>query len=292
MTDLLRRVRNMADEQAAGRGRPVLIAVRVPDSVGYASALGLDVERWLKDGLVDLMVVGCFYQLEPWETSVALGHRYGVPIYPSLSEPRFRNPQSQSVRESLECYRGRALDAWNAGVDGIYTFNYDDPTSPLWREAGDPDTLKTLDQLYPAGAMGTTMVHWLHGGMKHMNMPPCLPENPKTIAPGRAVVVPIRVAADPSTFARTKPSVQVRLLTAQTTSPAALEVRLNGQRLQADQSESRGKRLAEQGPLGSWPAYFADPSILKQGVNQLEVAVPKTGRKVLLLEAVILVQTR
>ena len=46
MTELLRRVRTMTDEIAAKRQRPMLIAARVPDSVGYCDALGLDLITW------------------------------------------------------------------------------------------------------------------------------------------------------------------------------------------------------------------------------------------------------
>ena len=37
------------------RGRPILLAIRVPDSVKYAHGCGLDVAAWLADGLVDLI---------------------------------------------------------------------------------------------------------------------------------------------------------------------------------------------------------------------------------------------
>ncbi len=96
MTDLLRRVRRMADERSVRRGRPLLIAVRVPDSVECSRAIGLDIERWMKEDLVDLLAVSCLFRLNPWETSVALGHKYGIPVYPSLSESRFKDRRSES----------------------------------------------------------------------------------------------------------------------------------------------------------------------------------------------------
>jgi len=91
MTELVRRIRTMADAEGRKRGRPILIAMRVPDSVEYSKAVGLDLERWLSEGLVDLLVGSGYFQLNPWETLVALGHKYNVPVYPSLDESRVRS---------------------------------------------------------------------------------------------------------------------------------------------------------------------------------------------------------
>ena len=58
MTDLLRRLRTMMDQIGSQRGRPLLISVRVPDSVEYCKQLGFDLATWLRDDLIDIMVVG------------------------------------------------------------------------------------------------------------------------------------------------------------------------------------------------------------------------------------------
>jgi len=78
MTDLIRRLHRMTEDEGIKRGKPILIAVRVPDSVEYCRGIGLDIERWLKEGLVDLLITTCYFRLNPWEYSVELGHRYGV----------------------------------------------------------------------------------------------------------------------------------------------------------------------------------------------------------------------
>lgn len=137
MTALLAQVRRGTLEAARGRSRPLLIAVRVMDSPGYARAIGLDVEKWLKDGLIDVLIVGgCYFHLEPWQTMVRMGHEHDVPVYACLSASR--------LQAEDKLWRGEALDAWAAGVDGIYTFNLFDPRHPLFRELGDPAVLKGL----------------------------------------------------------------------------------------------------------------------------------------------------
>jgi hypothetical protein len=72
MTALLRDVR--ADLDAAGlrRGKPILLAVKTPDSVGYCAELGLDLGRWFSEGLVDFYIPGGYFQISPWTDSVAL----------------------------------------------------------------------------------------------------------------------------------------------------------------------------------------------------------------------------
>ena len=147
MTELLRRVRTMTEEVGLQRGRPLLIAVRVADSVGFDRDMGLDIERWLQEGLVDILVTTGYFRLNPWEYSVGLGHRYDVPVHPCLSDSRVRG-ESRFRRASTESYRGRAMNAWAAGADGIHLFNLFNPSSAVFREVGDPEALATLDKLY------------------------------------------------------------------------------------------------------------------------------------------------
>ncbi len=172
MTELLKRVRTMADEVAAKRGRPMLIAVRVPDSIGYAKAIGLDLIRWLQDDLIDLMVGTCYFHLEPWENFVALGKRYDKPVYACLSASRIVSPKNPGDTGRIQVWRGEALRAWQAGVSGIYTFNRFNPKDPIFRDLGDPELLKTLDRTYTFNP-GQAIESWLKDGKRFLK-----PETP------------------------------------------------------------------------------------------------------------------
>ena len=88
----------------------------MPDSVEYCRFIGLDLERWLRDGLIDLLMVSGYFQMNDWEYSVQLGHRYGVKVYPSLDGPRVKDDAVRAFRASLASYRGRALNVWSAGA--------------------------------------------------------------------------------------------------------------------------------------------------------------------------------
>ena len=180
MSSVVRRIRAAIDAQALRRGRPVLLAIRVPDSAGYCRALGLDVEQWLKEGLVDLMTVSGYFRLNPWQVSVELGRKYGVPVYAGLSESRFRDNEIRALRQSAAGYRGRAAEAWAAGAAGMYTFNLFNPKSPVFREIGDPVALAGMDKVMTTGARSVSGARsWMHDGLRFLNRPYPLPERPR-----------------------------------------------------------------------------------------------------------------
>lgn len=147
MTDLLRQIRRVLDAVAVRRSRPFLLAIRVPDSIGYCKAIGLDLVAWLQEGWVDLISSCDYFKLEPWETLVELGHSYNVPVYACLEARRILHGQKKDPVTSLKIWRGEAYNAWQGGVDGIYTFNQFVPQAPVFRELGDPQLLETLDRI-------------------------------------------------------------------------------------------------------------------------------------------------
>ena len=167
MSDFLRRVRKMADAQAEERGRPMLIAARVPDSVGFAKGIGLDLVRWMEDDLVDIVSVCGYYRFEPWENFVALGRKFNVPVYAVLSASRLVDPGAPESEGDLKLWRGAALRAWKAGVSGIYTFNRFNPEDAIFRELGDPDLLETKERTYKF-IPGNVSDSWLKGAKRFL----------------------------------------------------------------------------------------------------------------------------
>jgi hypothetical protein len=174
MTDLIRRVRAMTERVGLERGRPLLIAARVPDSTGFAKAIGLDLEAWLADGLIDMVVGGGYFHLEPWESLVALGKKHGTPVYACLSGSRIvsaANPEATNADNAAR-WHAEAKLAWDAGVDGIYTFNLFNPKSDLFRQLGSPATLMKLDgPLKPIAGDPKSMERWLKGGSGFLRLP-------------------------------------------------------------------------------------------------------------------------
>lgn len=171
MTDLLRQVRQMTEDVSAKRGKPMLISARLPDSLGYCKALGLDLKRWLEDDLLDIIVGGGYFKLEPWANLVTLGKRYDVPVYACLVSRRIMGGGKPEAKTSVKRWRGEALAAWRVGVDGIYTFNRFDPNDRVFREIGDPKLLAKLKRIDQESYAGHGMLDpggWVKGGRKYL----------------------------------------------------------------------------------------------------------------------------
>ena len=86
MTHFVRAVRSELNAIARQRGRPYTLVVRVMDSIESSHLLGQDIETWLSQELVDVLVVGMglmpfTLNLESWR---AVGERYGAPVYPII----------------------------------------------------------------------------------------------------------------------------------------------------------------------------------------------------------------
>ena len=170
MTGFIREVRSALNEIGEKRGRPYTLVVHVVDSVETSLSLGQDVEAWLSEGLVDVLVVGMGFmpfsiQLDEWK---ALGERYGVPIYPSFNPRHLRRLFKYSGCSALtggengkpyqEYTRAVAAWWWHSGADGIYLFNVftfehevgidREVTHAPLKDVGDPALLAGKDKLY------------------------------------------------------------------------------------------------------------------------------------------------
>lgn len=196
MTDLLRRIRAMTEGVGLARGRPLLLAIRVPDHPGYAQQLGLDWAAWLDEGLIDILVPSCTFRLRPWEATIAEGHAAGVAVYPSLS-PSYMRRDQRPPRWGPDTYRARAAAAWLAGADGIYVFNYPHPDSELWTQLGSPETLHGLAKRYWPTVRGPRMItQVLRDGERYLELPTLCADRPEVLISGRPLQVPLVVADD------------------------------------------------------------------------------------------------
>ena len=146
MTDLVRYVRRRMKEVGAARGRPVELAVRVPPTLSTSATVGLDVEGWIDEGLVDVVVIGLgWIPFEmPIEEFVEAARGTGVQVYGCIEASR------PAVDERV--IRGMAARFWSAGVSGIYLYNFY-TMSAEWKrrvlnDIADPEALRRLDKRY------------------------------------------------------------------------------------------------------------------------------------------------
>lgn len=159
MTQLMKDFRAMAEEVGRKRGRPFVLGARVPDSFDYCRAIGIDLDAWLRAGTLDFVVVGGYFQLEPWRTSAEKIHSYGVKCYASLDETRIGRVKGSRLlpgRNGVDCWTARIAAAMASGMDGVNLFNieyfnHDDQRRIMNRDIRD---LEGCDKLYFATYVG------------------------------------------------------------------------------------------------------------------------------------------
>ena len=220
MTELVRDARAALNGIAARRQRTYTFAVHVHDSPELSLGLGLNVESWLQQGLVDVLVVGMGYmpyvlRLDEW---LDLGRRYGVQVYPSVNTNTY-TPWWKEVFGRLEAWREaiRASSAyfWQEGADGIYLFNMFDQErhrgegssgdsiyGPL-QQVGEPARLEGEDKIY--SIQPTAQSGFCHHGSEAAPLPIALDRverklplkvGPDAAAPDARLTLRVRVTGD------------------------------------------------------------------------------------------------
>lgn len=180
VTELIRRIRAAVDEVGQKRGRPILLAVRVPDSFPYCRDIGIELDVWLTEHLADIVVAGGGFRLNPWSTTAPLVKKSGAKFYASLDESGIwvGNDSGGAVdderlpRQCPETYRARVAAARIGGADGVLFANrYDED----WRRGdiknyknwmcGDLEEIRTLSKRYfvtyrSVGGAGRFLKEW------------------------------------------------------------------------------------------------------------------------------------
>ena len=163
MTSFIRRVRVRMDEIGRERGRPLLLAVRTPDDLELSLGIGLDLEAWMREGLVDMLILGGGYAhfSLPVARMAEAAHAYGVPVYPCIN-----NPGQLMDGKGVEMTRALATKWYAGGADGIYFWNLTAPWEQIrdearWRvlrkrvyaaldDIDDPEALEGKEKIYSA----------------------------------------------------------------------------------------------------------------------------------------------
>lgn len=260
MTDVIRRIRFKLDEVGRTRGKHLLLNIKYPDSVGYCRKIGLDIEQWLKEGLVDTLVPGGYFQLNPWQTSVELGKKYDVPVWACLAENRVRDPRGNTARKSAAALRARAAAAWAAGVDAIEMFNHFDPHQSYWRELGSPDSLRDLPKTYFVSVQGEGSARSWVPADEYITLPGLTPDEPETIPSGGAVSYDIYLGDDLRKSSALTPRIRIQI--SDTMGTTEVEVSWRGDKLQ----------LRPDGP-GDFTADL-DPTSITPGRHRVEIRNP------------------
>lgn len=183
LTGFQRRLRQIHLRAGNQRGRPILTAVRVPATFAACTHVGIDIETWLKQGLVDVLNVGGGYVpfTEPLEEIVKLAHGVGVPVYSTISGSGMRGPDNRY--SSVEAWRGAASNMWHAGVDGIVTFNIFPAVGPEPRfvDIGSKETLAGRNKLFVIDPIRVLEGDLVQGITQSQALPISIPSDGKSV---------------------------------------------------------------------------------------------------------------
>jgi len=144
ITDMVRRVRKCLDDVGARRDNRLSLAIRVPSTFEIASRTGFDVQTWLDEELIDILIA-----------ATPAGAELNLPVKEFVEATR------GTACQLLACLgwyvpppkaRAAALNYWKAGVDGIYLFNWfatgESRREPSVMEIGDPELIARKDKHY------------------------------------------------------------------------------------------------------------------------------------------------
>ncbi len=264
MTDCMRQIRTLAESIGRKRGKPILVAVRVPDSLGYSRACGLDVEKWMQEKLIDIYIGSFYMRLNPWQDSVDVCKKYGVKFYPSMDETRIRKFAPGFNRHSFPAVRAREAAALAAGADGLYFFNREGEGWLHEGLRGSLDDIRFDDKSYFISYRYCPPQNYLSNGEDFNNLAPLSYYTPVYIATGSKREYKLEIGDD---FSDPKVIAALPTLTAYIDVKelgSKVAIRVNGNELKrAEQiSASKNSTIVFEAPL----------EFFKMGINKVEVS--------------------
>ncbi len=167
VTEFMRSVRAMLLDVAKRRGRPFLLAARIPRNLEGCRADGFDIEAWAGENLVDILSLGSRsmdVDIEGFRAATAGSH---IKLQPCFDDHHTSDAYQYAPIETL---RGVFGNWWNQGADSVMTFNWSNaprekceavgalpgPEShrQAYREIGGPDTLASKDKIFAVERRG------------------------------------------------------------------------------------------------------------------------------------------
>jgi hypothetical protein len=270
LTDMVRQVRERVLAASERKGRPVLLSARVLQTMALNQRFGLDLEKWISEGHLDLVTVGGGFDpfTSPGRELVDWCHARGVPAYGCITSEGLDQggwsgpavPHSELSERSQESWRAAAANTWAMGVDGVMTFNLFADRSGIelsrsvLREIGDPKNLAGKDKLYCIEHLLDDDYCWM------IRSVPRDGRLPASVSKGATVTRVLPVADDIPNLADRLRRLRLRLYLDHLRAPDKVSVRLNDVKLTAAPEKPQ------------WLAADVAPHVMRKGPNQLAVA--------------------
>ena len=268
LTDMVAQIRTAVLTASKKKGKPILLTARVFPTLALNRHFGFDVERWVTSGHVDFIAVGGGYDpfTMPAKDMIDRGHAWGIPVYLCTSASGMVQrgvSHSDLSGGSTVAWRATAANAWNAGADGIMTFNLfpqlpgSDATKnarAAWTEMCDPQALVGKDKLYCIENLdhARTLGYMLRSV-------PWEGRLPVAVAKGESVDRHLPVADDIPALANRIKRLRLRICLTGLAADDQVAVSINGTALAAKPEK----------PL--WLAADVPPAAMKQGKNDVTI---------------------
>ncbi len=302
LTRFMHEVRSMLQSQAAKRGRPFLLAARVPDSVEGCHTDGLDIETWAREGLVDVLILGTRtinVDVASFRKAMAGAH---VKLMPSFDCYHATDGYHGDQSPDLLC--GVFGNYLHQDADGVGTFNHiagrpeiaqkigiRQQPFPFVSEAlttiGSLNTMTGKPRYYPLDRRGGYPYGEGHGSS---NKDAPLPIELRNDQAPSTLTIPIWEPVKSSTAAR------LRLVLFQHVESDEVALQLNGTALKSDLVDAQWKdpRIFSPDPQPSTVSpralvrnlaaqkltrleFLVPTEILKRGDNRITISVDRKG---------------
>ncbi|MDA0335806.1 MAG: hypothetical protein O2782_11615 [bacterium] len=158
LTDLQRAARQLTNDIAQRRGRPLHVAVRVAGTLASCARIGYDVAAWIDEDLCDIVIPAGAAATDPSldiRAFVDLCQPRGIRVYGGfdggLPDP-WVGPEDRVHKDQLRT-RAIASRYHAAGADGVYAFNWHadaDRRRLLLTQIGSSSTLRGTDGVFAA----------------------------------------------------------------------------------------------------------------------------------------------
>ena len=126
LTKFMQSLRKMTLEVEKHRGRPFLLAARIPENIEGCHFDGIDIEKWASEQLIDILVLGN----RSFDVDITAFRRITmgteIKLYPCIDD---HHATDGYLNPPIDVFRGVCANWWHQGADGIQTFNFEHSTS-------------------------------------------------------------------------------------------------------------------------------------------------------------------
>ncbi|MCP4644371.1 MAG: family 10 glycosylhydrolase [bacterium] len=236
VTDLMRSLRAMTLEVEKQRGRPFLLATKVPRTLEGCKVDGFDVETWAREDLVDILTIGTRAMEVDIESFRRITAGHNIKLQPCFDDHHTTDAYQYA---SIEYLRGVFTNWWKQGADSVYTFNWSQARPEVcermgalagppshrqaYHEIGSRDTMRFRDKAFAVDRRGG--YPWSEGyfGRNDTAQLPVVLETP-----GESVPIRIHVGDAVRAHNETVESVTLRLVLFGAKETDNVQARLNG----------------------------------------------------------------